>query len=379
MKKTILAAAVLLSLSMGSQVLAETRHNEITKVADYLYEITYTDYDYADYLKEIHKIAAKPAFGCSSVHNGQFFGRNFDFFFDENPEFVIHVPKAKNRFASVGVAINLIAKNIEDYTKMPHAYTILPWETLDGINENGVAANINVCPAEDLELYIAKEGTDPKKPTLYLSNMVRYVLDNAKTAKHGVELLKKKNIIQDFAILCPDSQEMQNYGLHIMIADAKEQYIVEWRDNKMYYTNNEPIMTNFFNTLPAYTPHAQGTERYDILKKNYYSAGASMEAMANLMRKVQFYQAYDKNTENFWYSDQLGYWDALGTDFTHEVLSDNPNLRKKLRSHVLETMPFRRNTPDVWQTVSTSVYDLKNLKLRLFIQENYDKYYEYSL
>lgn len=379
MKKSILAAAVLLVLSMGSQVLAETKHGEITKVTDYLYEITYTDYDYADYLKEMPKMAAKPAFGCSSVHNGQFYGRNMDFYFDENPEFVIRVPKAKNRFASVGVALNFVAKNIEDYAKNPLAYTTLPWETLDGINENGVAANINVCPANDLKLYIAKEGTNPKKQPLYLSNIVRYVLDNAKTAKHGMELLENRNIVQDFSILYPDSKEMQSYGLHIMIADEKEQYIVEWRDNKMYYTKDDPIMTNFFNTLPGYTPHAQGTERYDILKKNYYSGGASMEAMTNLMRKVQFYQAYDKNTENFWYSDQLGYWDALGIDFTHELLATNPNLRKKLRNHILKNMPFRRNTPDVWQTVNTSVYDLKNLKLRLFVQENYDKYYEYSL
>lgn len=378
MKKAILAAAVLLVLSMGSQVLAETKHGEITKVTDYLYEITYTDYDYADYLKEMPKNSARPAFGCSAVHNGQFYGRNMDFFYDENPEFVIHVSKAKGRFASVGVAMNFVTNNVADYDKIPHAYITLPWETLDGINENGVVANINVCPANDLKLYIAKEGTNPKKQPLYLSNIVRYVLDNAKTAKHGMELLKNRNIVQDFSILYPDSKEMQSYGLHIMIADEKEQYIVEWRDNKMYYTKDDPIMTNFFNTLPGYTPHAQGTERYDILKKNYYSGGASMEAMTNLMRKAQFYQAYDKNTENFWYSDEVGYWDELGVDVTHELLGNDAKLRKKLRD-LVTSMPFCRNSPGVWQTVNTSVYDLKNLKLRLFVQENYDKYYEYSL
>ena len=379
MKKSILATAVLLALSIGVQGLAQTAHGKITKVTDYLYEITYTNYDYDDYLKELPKVARRSAFGCSAVRNGQFYGRNFDFFYDENPEFVIHVPKSKNRFASVGIAVNFITKHVEDYDKMPLAYTTLPWETIDGINENGVVINDNVCPANDLKLFIAKEGTNPKKKPLYLSNVVRYVLDNAKSAKHAIDLLSKRNIIEDFAILYPDNKEMQCYGLHFMIADEKEQYIVEWRDNKMYYTKNEPIMTNFFNTLPAYTPHAQGTERYELLRKNYYSGGTSMEAMTNLMRKVQFYQAYDKNTENFWYSDQLGYWDNFDVDFTHELISNNPNFRKKLRSYILQNMPFRRNEPNVWQTVSTSIYDLKNRKLRLFVQENYDKYYEYSL
>lgn len=379
-KQKILTAvmALVLGISAGN-TFAETKHGEVTKVTDYLYEITYTNYDYADYLKELPKSDAKPAFGCSAVHNGQFYGRNFDFFYDENPQFVVHVPKAKGRFASVGVAVNFVTKNINDYDKIPFAYTALPWETIDGINENGVVINNNVCPANDLKLYIAKEGTNPKKEKLYLSNVIRYVLDNAKSAKHAVKLLSEKNIVEDFPIIFPDSEEMKSFGLHYMIADEKEQYIVEWRDNKMYYTKDDPIMTNFFNTLPAYTPHAQGTERYDALKKNYYSGGASMEAMTNLMRKAQFYQAYDKNTENFWYSDQLGYWDAFNMDVTHEVLANNPDFRKKLRNYVLENMPFRRNSPGVWHTTNTSIYDLKNRKLRLFVQENYDKYYEYSL
>ena len=46
MKKSILAAAVLLALSIGVQGLAQTAHGKITKVTDYLYEITYTNYDY---------------------------------------------------------------------------------------------------------------------------------------------------------------------------------------------------------------------------------------------------------------------------------------------------------------------------------------------
>lgn len=367
-------------MTMSGVCLGAAQHGEVKKVADYLYETTYTDYDYVDYLQLLDKRAklVVPAFGCSAVHNGQFYGRNMDFFYDENPEFVLRIPKTKKRFASVGVALNFLTHKFEDYAKLPEAYDILPFETIDGINENGVAANINVCPANDLELYIAKEGTDPKKPILYLSNIVRYVLDNAKSAAHGVKLLQKRNIVQDFALLYPGNQEMMDYGLHMMVADLKEQYIVEWHENKLHFTKNEPIMTNFFNTLPGYTPHAQGVERYTALKKGYFEGGKSMEAMTNLMRRAQFSQAYDKHTVDFWYSDELGYWPSLDMDVNWDTLVKYPKVRETVKK-VSSAVKFRRNEPGVWHTTNTSIYDLKNKVLRLFVQENYDKYYEYSL
>lgn len=40
---------------------------------------------------------------------------------------------------------------------------MLPWTMLDGVNEKGVGAGINVCPVEDLKFYMPDEGTNPGK------------------------------------------------------------------------------------------------------------------------------------------------------------------------------------------------------------------------
>lgn len=374
MKKTILTA-LLLALSISTQGFAETIHGTVSKITDYLYKVTYGDYDYADFL-EVHPKAENLNFACSGVHNGQFFGRNFDFYYNDTAQFVLDVPAKKGRFASIGVAYSFSSKNFESMTEAD--YQILPWAMLDGINENGVAVSCNVCPANDLNEFIAKDGTNPKKEKMCLSTIVRYILDNAKSATHAVKLLQKKNIVNDMVAFFPNNTTMLNFGYHFMITDLKKNYIVEFVNNKMQVTDKEPVMTNFFNTLPDYTPHASGIERYNLLKANYDLGGESMDSMGKLMKMVQFSQCYDPKTQPIWFSDLVGYYKDLKMDVTNDIINHNEKVKNCAIEHMKNTK-FVRNGENIWQTQSTSIYDLKNLKLRLFVQENYDKYYEYEL
>ena len=48
--------------------------------------------------------------------------------------------------------------------------------------------------------------------------------------------------------------------------------------------------------------------------------------------------------------------------------------------YVSEMYLSAERTPDnsIWQTLHSSIYDLKNLTLRLHVQENYEKSFEYQ-
>ncbi len=70
----------------------------MVKVADYLFETTVYDYEeyYETSRERLEKF--KPQFGgCSSEQNGMVRGRNYDWFYDEAPEFVVHVPAKEGR------------------------------------------------------------------------------------------------------------------------------------------------------------------------------------------------------------------------------------------------------------------------------------------
>lgn len=379
MKLKQLAVALALPFVMNffaGNAMAETRHNGIRQLTPYLYMMTYTDYDYNDYLAVRGQNRAKEPFGCSAVHNGQFVGRNFDYLFNETPEYLVHVPRAENRLASIGIGYLFTEKPFQRLDN--RAFVALPWSMLDGINEKGVSVCVNFCPAKDLVFHIAEGGTQLNKEDLDLSTVVRYVLDNATSARNALELLEKKNIVNDLG----ENSMLKDtgFGMHFMIADRKSHYIVEFIGNHMYYTKDDAVMTNFYNTmLPKYTPHAMGVERYDVLKSHYKWGKASMDGMTRLMKLALFTEAYNNCAFPLRFSDVgTGYDDELEVDVTNEMIAADPKLQAHIVSY-MESVRVERNQPNVWHTVSTSVYDLDNLIMRLYTQDDYNNYFEFTL
>ena len=143
--------------------------------------------------------------------------------------------------------------------------------TMDGVNENGVAININVVPS-DLNHTI---GTNPGAKRLCAGIVPRYILDNATSAEHAISLLKERDI---FTITLSE--------FHFMISDSKDSYIVEMSHNKLVVLKqsgtNETAMSNFHVTNSPYqlnyevvegepgtygthfTEHPLGIERYNL-------------------------------------------------------------------------------------------------------------------
>ena len=356
------------------------------KLADYLYYMEYTDY--APDLTTGENV--KQGFACSAVRNGNFFGRNLDLDYADVPEFVIKVAakESEGRYASIGLAAILTLKSNE-VDKVSEAEVLaMPNMTFDGINENGVAMNSNVVPAGDLD-FATLLSTNYGKPRIHSLAVVRYVLDHAKSAAHGVELLKNMDIYGSYGPC----------GIHWMLSDEKETYIIECIDGELVARNDtDNIMTNFYvnyapNTLyakhiaktgqtvagkvyegfPILTPHACGVERYAILKEHYAEGAKSAESMSRLMERVKYTQAYEADTNPFWYTEFTGgELTIANTPMDFKAVIQSSIDTYKLRDREIQPNNF-------WQTWHTAVYDLANRTLRLNIQEDYEKHYNFKL
>lgn len=344
-------------------------YHDLKKLTPYLYEISFDDYRPDTNLETLTNVED---FACSSVRNGNFYGRNFDFIFNDVPQFVVKVKAKEGRHASIGIA-NMASihanNNIED--QYLEKLELLPNSTLDGINDCGVICSDNVVPREDVAPIT---GTNPNGEDLHASLIVRYVLDNASSADEAIELLKARNIYGNVG---------EHYNLHFMIADKNKTYVVEFIDNKLVAeekTGNEQIMTNYYVNLDYLTENSAGVERYNILQQNY-AEGNSFEGMWKLLQRVKYSNAYLGTKENAWYSEFL----------TQSVISklDDEQVKNEaleglanVKDGYLEARKNEQRNPanlSYWITTHNSTYDIAQRKLRVTVQENYDQYFEFTL
>ncbi len=401
-------------------------HNLHTLVP-YLHYIEYDDYVVEDNPIHNNLDADTSGFACSCIRNGDLFGRNLDFYYDETPYFVIKVAhnEQKNRLASVGITLNkewldkdIVA--IENKGKYDSSLDVLPNKTCDGINECGVVCAYNVCCIDDAH----DIGTRKYDETdMNYSCSVRYILDNAHTAKEGVELLKKKNIYID--------DKWTPYNFHIMVADKNETYVIEFfkdvneehaslhvlpKGNETHKDDDfpMPIMTNFYINMdedcrkatwdshfnPAPDPvtqkilnmGAQGTERFQIIKDNY-SKTNSFAGMYEVLRKVWMSNIYpDLDIEEpHWPSEDLWQheitnadrlyewlhsnekdWDGYGTPGYRYLYTDYHDvLRRQARDEGREK--------DIWITNHTSIFNIEEKSMWIVPEEHYSLAYTFKV
>lgn len=134
--------------------LAYGSYARIMQVEPYLYDIWYDtlDYKYAyDYYS-----SADAGYGtgaCSAVRNGNFFGRNYDWTYDNNAEFIVHTDAEDGRHAVLGTAASIPGLTDEFVRSGTSSilYKLVPFQLVDGINDAGLVINMNVVPRQDLD------------------------------------------------------------------------------------------------------------------------------------------------------------------------------------------------------------------------------------
>ena len=405
-----LSLALVLSLTLFSacgktEKAHHADHSQFVKNEElsFLYEVTYYDYDWNDVTEYLEGSAANnasgEAMGCSAVHSGNFFGRSFDYFLLDKPGILLRTEHKDGRFASIGIAggnfsfdgqklesINAGNGTADDLLNEK----LLPFAMIDGMNENGVICCGNVVPAHDFAAHEGEEeyythGTNPGKEDLYYQFVIRYVLDNAKSAEHAVELLRNRNITA-----LNSKGEMRDYQgvgtlgyeLHYMIADKDNTYIVELVNDRMSVIAGD-IMTNFY--LSYMTPSGVGHERYRILYDNYQDVH-SVSDMKTLIEQVRYSNAYRIDLENqdsaYWPTEMSSQkrpyyetekwsrenWETVKAKFG----SYNEIVKNEIRSP-------KGGDGIPWISFHAEVYDIENRTLNLCTQENYDNWVEFKI
>ena len=342
------------------------------KLSDYLYYMEYCDY--------IPGIAGDPApiegrGGCSTVRNGNFFGRNLDLNYCDCPEFVVRMNASADRFASIGLSANPYIGT--DCSKMTEDELLrLPTITNDGINENGVLASVHVVLADGID---DRSGTNRGGGVIDGRYVVRYVLDHAVSAEHAVSLLEQADIVGGFG----------DYGLHWMIADENDTYIVEVIGGRLAVSKNEfRFLTNFylnygpvqekqtaggtdFENMPLLNEYAIGVERWDYIRA-HYEESASFEGMAKLMENVKATTVYSQCADGLWLTEYTG--DSLTIHSTREDFLRAAAAQEELYEHRDRVHP-----QGDWITWHTSVYDIAKRRLTVWSQEDYSTPCEFAL
>ena len=321
----------------------------------YLHTIDFDDSypDAAEEYYEYRRTAVALSGSCSAVRSGNFLSRNFDYPFDDRAEFVVKMSAGPGRFASIGVA-NVGTNLTESFvTSGKHSllYKSLPGATVDGINENGVVAEINVVDGDPQTSGWHTTGD------LHPLAAVRWALDRATNAQHAAEHLAAN-------IRFPEGWQ-QNF--HYMIADETSTYIVE---NGTAYPvpsalsptgADQPVLTNF-RLYPTHST-GEGQERYIALTN-----GANITSQLwTLTYTPTGYRA----------SDLPG---ITGEDLTQlfDYWASKPREQHRGEAFHSSTSTSDFDSISWWQTVHTSVYDITNRVLRIAVQET-DDWYVFAL
>ncbi len=364
LQSVMMLLAILLLGSCASQT-KEDALGQPKKVADYLWEVTLDNY--CDTVPNAMVSMADVDFACSAVRNGNFYGRNLDFFMTECAEFVVRVPAKEGRHASVGVAKLDMSTDADIEKGYPEEKLyLLPWATYDGINDAGLFCNMNVVAYADGG---DNPGTNPGKPDVMNTMLIRALLDNCASVDEAIEYINNHNII---------GHNLGGFNLHFMIGDPEKNVVLEFINNQAVI-KEQYIMTNFFINLDKLTPGADGIERYNILKEHYAEGGESMEGMWNLLKRVKYSQAYDPDAKPYWKSENFA-GGKYNMDTPVDTFLADPKIKAEMEAFkkYKETGEYDPKAK-LWFTTHNSTYDIKEKKLWVTIRENYEKRYEFSL
>lgn len=350
-------------------------YTKLEKIKNYLYEIHYDSLDYESAFDYFKKGADISVGGCSVVVKDGLYGRNFDWLYSNQAEFVVRTPQVAGRNQTLGISGGFadLTDDLVLDEKMSDLYKIIPFMLSDGLNNKGVVANINVVPTD--------KGFNRAIPTgestveLSALMLVRYVLDYFDSAKTAVEFIQ-----EHMTVYFPDKLHEMGYEAHFMVADADNSYVIEFVDNKAVVIEN-PYLTNFYldgvefnEDGKVYTPETQtesdnavdtnkvtiygsGLERYNLIVESYEEL-QGIESFRELLKKLYYTNAY---------KDKEWLTEFVGKDLT---VKSEPDMFTDYLEVVVNAYENRkRENPQTWQTVHSCIYDMENLSLSLSTQE----------
>lgn len=353
------------------------RYMDKKKVEDYLYEITYGNIDYEYAYKYF-----KPSFfgGCSAIRNGVLFGRNFDWLYNNQVQFVVHTPTSLDHYAVLGVSgavPGVEQSNVDNWNIIVDGvdmFKLVPFYLLDGMNEKGVFCTHNLVPLDSIDSPTMEiPAKKHENERVCIPMLVRFILDRFATAEQAIEY------IRDYVTLFFTEDMIDaGYQSHFLLGDTNSTYALEFMNGEMrviktnYITNfNISGVTFGKKNEILYPPTSSGIdkfgfglERWDTIAQRY-NLCRNKEAMTSLLDDLRYSNCYG---EPFWTSELVKCTDDQGDDITVDT---DPSLC----SGAIEEMRFfyenrDRNEPRVWITTHSSVYNLSLRQLEISNQES---------
>lgn len=325
---------VLATCSTATNITRSVPSGAARPLPPYLHELNF-DSSYPDDAKWYYEHADEIAGGCSVRRTGNIIERNYDWMLDDAAEFVVRISPGANRYGSIGVATvgTNLTEEIVTSGRWSRYYKCLPGRTLDGINECGVMAEINVVATNGAP-WETRSDRD-----INAIGGVRWVLDHAASAGEAASNLASR-------VYIPASMTRNGYSCHYAICDATETWIVEDGVAERVGRGVPPVMTNF--RLLSSDPNGSGYERYAILTN-----------------------ATSSITNVWWTNAYL----PSATPWVSDIGSDTGRVWSAWASADRET---HRREGKWWQSVHTSIYDLQTKTLKIAVQET-DDWYEFAL
>lgn len=359
-----------------SHIVHKNAYDSIRPVRDHLYDVTYSNLDYKFGKMYLRNRYTDAIGACSAVRKGNFYGRNYDWKYDDASYMIIRVNKSiASKYASIGMCggIPTLTDEIVNSGEFNELFGVIPFLTLDGINECGVIANLNVVPAGDHGLTSGTHPTIEKKDTICVLMLVRYVLDKFATAAEAVDYLQKY-----VSVYAPNKEGTLQEEIHVMIADKDETYLIEFIDNRMVVSNMDvayggrTYMTNFYlyNTsmtednkidFNSVTPYGSGLERYNLITASFDSI-EDVDSMMTCMRQLNFTNAYLEETDPVWKTEFVDR--SVGRTILSPDAAFEPILNRARSAY-----KNRVRDGKTWQTVHTAVYDIESRAMYVVVQE----------
>jgi hypothetical protein len=238
--------------------------NSVKQIDDYpLYTMhAYGDYDYNVALThalgevlqvQAHAPAFGPAWGCSlfaafADPGRALYGRNFDWEYSPALLLFTHPPDGYDSVAMVDIAyLGFGSHAPPDLITMPlterASLVFAPYMPFDGMNEHGLAIGIAAVPSSAMP-------DDPAHTTLGSLEIVREVLDHARTVDEALAIFEQHNI--DFTGGPP---------LHYLIADAGgHSALIEYLAGELVIQRNQTAWDMATNFIRASVPETQQPE-----------------------------------------------------------------------------------------------------------------------
>lgn len=327
----------------------------MNRVDTYLYDCIYNQLDY-NFAEEYFATHYTPySGGCSSFRVGKYYCRNLDWFYDNLVDFVVRVPSTSTTYATIGVAGTIagLDKSAVEYGNYSELYKILPFRIVDGINEKGLAGNVNVVPYE--QSFGHTTHTNLGKQRMNFLMLLRYLLDHCDSVQSAIDT------IDNLDIYIP--QEV-GYESHIMLADTNRTVVIEFKNNQAKIIDSW-LMTNFylFDTtttssgidFSTVTDYGEGLERYNLILANQDN---SREGLWKLMKDTRFTNAY-RDISIPWLTEFTG--NGITIHDTEELTSKYISAKN--------AFPDRQRDATFWQTVHSSMYNMENYELEVNVQE----------